>query len=206
MHVNNTNAPEVFRPVTITVVLETPEELRGFGTICNYTPFTDSARKVGIDLTSIFDSLPEGAYDAMTWDEDVASLATTLANHPALDTPTTSDDVTPEPIVEEFLGQAIDELLDVEEDEVTEVVAPPAVPVSKSSVTCEVTDINGYEGIILVSDGRSYTYSLEGCGEAIRVKTTDGAIITEVPTSKYNTSELQPADIEVLEAVFSQIS
>jgi len=205
MHVNNNEGSSVFQPVTIEIVLETPEELRGFGTICNYTPFTDSASAVGIELSDLFDSLPEGKYDHSTWDEDVAPLATALANHPALHTPNVNAGAVPEEIIGDMIEIVIDDFLAPTAEEVAP-SAPPAVPVSKSGITCELIDVVNYQGTIKVSDGRSYKYQIANCGVAIKISTMGGTPITEVPMSVKGGQKLLPADIEVLEAVFSQIS
>lgn len=210
---NNITKTEVFQPVTIEIILETAEELRGFGTICNYTPFTDGARAVGIDLTTLFDALPEGKYNAKTWDKDVASVAQALENHPALPTTQPTNEVTEnvkesimESSDEDYLEQLLNEFFAPMEEAVKEAaIGETADPVT-TGITCKIVNVHRDVGEIEVSDGRKYKYNLRGCGEAINIKTMANISITEIPTSKYGTSKLQPADIEVIETVLSQIS
>lgn len=202
MQAEITQSEVIFQPVTITMVLNSEQEVQALTTLCNYSPIVDAARKSGIDISSIFDAMPAGFYNPETWNDDVQVLAEALSNHPGLalnridiDRPAVETPV--EIATEDQLVQAVSEFLTPFDDVVDDTV---------TGITCEIVNVSGDRGDIKVSDGRMYKYNLEGCGQAISIKTMAGSPITEVPTSKYGTSKLQPTDIEVIEAVLSQIS
>lgn len=200
MQVNERQGTEAFNPVTITITLETPQELRGFGTLCNYSPIVDAGRAVGIDISECFNELPMGAYDSDTWDQDVAPMAKVLANHPAIERmptdtiPQESSVPVTENDVEDFLNDMVEDFLTPIEESRDEIL------------TVEITDVIGYGGTINVSDGRTYTYLIANCGVAIQVKDSTGEIITEIPATKRGSATLHADDIAVIATVLSKIS
>jgi len=194
MQAQSTQEQTVFQPITLTLVLETKAEVKALATMCNYSPIVDAVRAAGLNLTPIFNMVKDGAYNNQTWDEDVALMAKKLSNHPALDRDDHTVEIVLEGTVEEQLDKIVDAFLTPIEEKAT------------IGITCKAITTDDYNGTIEVSDGRQYAYKLEGCGEAISIKTMSGTPITEVPTAKYGTVVLQSADIEVIEAVLSQIS
>jgi len=201
MQIRNTQPATVFKPVTLNIVLETPEELKGFATVCNYTPIISAGLAVGIDLAEFFDALPPGGYNRDTWKEDVAPAEEILKTHPLLQDKTNIAIHTGEEAIDllEHIFGVMDD--DEDEDDTDEIKAE-----LNPRITCELVDIENYKGTIKVSDGRTYRYQIANCGVAIKLSTTEGTPITEVPMTVKGNSTLSPADIEVIETVFSKIS
>jgi hypothetical protein len=197
MQAQSTQDTSVFQPLTLTIVLETEAEVKALTTMTNYTPIVDAVKAAGLNLEPIFNMMPKGVYNPQTWDEDVKTMANVLSNHTALDYKQDTIDVEDQldKMVEDFLGSTT-----TEETPATQTKAPT------NPITCKAIAEDYSGGTIEVSDGRQYQYELTGCGEAIVIKTMDGTLVTEVPTSVYGTEELKAADIEVLETVFAQIN
>jgi len=192
MQANHTQEQTVFQPVTLSIVLENETEVKAFMMMCNYTPIVEAVDAAGLDLSPIFNMMPEGVYSPETWNKDIAVMAKALSNHPALR-------LDEEIIMEDMVTEQINEIVDA-------LFPPAAEQMDTKGITCEISKDTDYKGTINVSDGRKYLYKIAGCGEAIRIQTMDGTPVTEVPTSKYGTYELLPADIEIIETVLSQIS
>jgi hypothetical protein len=208
MQARSTQEALTYQPVAITILIESEVEAKALATVCNYTPIVEAAAKAGIDLRQIFNIMPKGSYNSETWSDDVAILAETLQNHPvlqlkALEAPI-DDEIIMGGTVTEQLDKMVDDILAPFTEEGKALSDNEEVPKS-TRVTCTTTAKNNFHGTIEVSDGRNYIYEIAGCGEAIQIKTTEGTPVTEVPTSKYGTYVLLPEDIEVIEAVLTQI-
>ena len=79
-----TQSNEVFQPVTVEMILETQEELDALAVFCNYTPMTDAAKALGVDIRPIYDVLIKSGYDVTKWYSQVGPATQALLDHPAL--------------------------------------------------------------------------------------------------------------------------
>jgi len=185
MHTTSEQTEQIFQPITITITLESAQEAKALATLCNYSPIVDAGRETGIDLSNIFNVMAAGSYDPDNWNEDVKVLAETLANHPALN----------RPIVNAPRSIDIAEAL---VDTVEEIVAMIDDPVPEDEITYQLEKTGFAVGKIHASNGTTYKYKIAGCGEAIRISTAEGERISEIPTSRMGTYELNSDDLEVI--------
>lgn len=169
MHVVSNEAPSGFKPVTVTIVLETEKELKALSMLTNFSPIIIAGQKLGIDLSEIFRGLPEGVYAPDSWDADIAPVIESLTNDAALNKPTTK-------------------------------AAKKATPVTYH-ITAE--DEETGEGLLQGSDGTIYKYEIAECGEAIRVSTHAGTLISELPTSEWGSYLLNAEDLDLLTLVLN---